>query len=174
MSWFKRNPLGPIRVPAGKAGDDFIDWICEHVWGISREEALENGRRAMRTLIHHGPIIPRPMKAPVGAIFFGLDEEGIERAKVKREQDYTDGCLRIAQRIFDCDDPEHVKEVSIRHYYATRQILELASAWIERAAQIAPELQDRHLEDVRWGFRTVLEEADQDLSERVKRMVTDG
>jgi len=32
MSWGGRNFVGPIKVPAGKDGDDFIDWMCR-IWG---------------------------------------------------------------------------------------------------------------------------------------------
>lgn len=95
----RRSPLGPLRVPAGKLGDDIIDLMCE-IWGTTREEAREAGRRSMQKTFTLENLTPRPMRAPVGAIFFlrpdgTVDHEGLEAAKEKAEEDYLRRCKKM-------------------------------------------------------------------------------
>jgi len=167
---FKRNPFAPIRVPAGSVGDSIIDFLCK-LYGTTREEALARGQEAMRTVIRNGPVIPRPLKAPVGAMMFiradgTVDHEAVEGAKRNAERDYTRRCLSVAQSILGVDDQEVIKEVSARHYYSTRYVLELVETWIDLALKRSPALNDENARNVQWAIRQVLEEADKDLEAR--------
>lgn len=178
MSWLRRNPLGPIRVPAGAAGDAFIDWLCKQ-WGTTREEALERGREAMRTTIRHGPIISMPMKAPVGSIFFmdnhgKVDEEALAAARENAEQSYTRTCVNATAGYFrnllrlDVDPvrDEVVREVSLRHFYPTRQALAVAKVALEKLLEKHPEDRDWDMDAVLWAIDHVVEAADEDLKKR--------
>lgn len=170
MSWLRRNPFGPLRVPAGSVGDSLIDFLCK-VYGTTREEALARGREAMRTVVRNGPVIPRPLKAPVGAIMFmradgTVDHEAVEGAKRNAERDYTRSCLRVARSILGVDDLEIIREVSARHYYSTRYVLELVETWFDLALKRSPALDDENARNIKWAIRQVLEEADKDLEAR--------
>jgi hypothetical protein len=164
MSWFKRNPFGPIRIPSGSVGDAAIDLMCR-LSGTTREEALKRGRESMQTVTRMGPVIPRPMKAPVGACLFDLDKKvDIEEAKRKSELTYTANCLRMAQTILGMEDPDVAKTISIRHYYSTRHVLKMVEAWFDLILKKNPDLNDEHAEDIKWAIRRVIEDADSDYA----------
>jgi hypothetical protein len=156
-----RNPFGPIRVPAGKAGDAIIDWLCK-IYGVSREEACKAGEESMKTTFRMSPVIPRPMRAPVGACLL-MDEDDIEKAKVNNELGYTKSCLNAAKGFLGIDDPDMIREISSRHYYSTRYVLELVDTWITLMLAKHPSLADEHTENIQWAIKTVTKEANEDL-----------
>lgn len=173
MSWFKK-PFGPFRVPAGPVGDAFIDFLCK-IHGISKEDARKAGEESMRTKFRMGPIIPRPFKAPVGAIMLmdingRIDKEAVEAATLNNEDRHTMDCLGFAARFLKAEENiDAVREVSVRHYYSTRYVLEMAEKWIDVALLACPELKSFNPDDVKWAIKTVIEGADEDL-EDLKRV----
>lgn len=91
-----RNPFDPIRIPADPGSDALLEWLAK-IYGTTVEEARERGRQASKMLFTLKNLTPRPMKAPVGAIFFicsdgTVDKEGLKAAKMKNEVAYIRRC----------------------------------------------------------------------------------
>jgi len=134
-----------------------------------KEKILMGGEKTIKATLDAAAVIPRPMKGPVGAVFFirndgSVDEEGIKEAEANNEAHYTDRCLQIAQICMESEDTHVVREVSVRHYYSTRYVLELAESWIRMALEKQPDLNDQLAKNIQWSIRTVIDEANKDIN----------
>jgi len=85
MTEFPCNPFEPIRIPAGPEGDAILEWLAK-IYGTTVEEARERGRRASQQVYHLSKVVPKPLKAPVGAIF-ALQYDRSEMLKGLEEKD---------------------------------------------------------------------------------------